>query len=473
MSHRNVIQDKSLSRIVYMVKFCLLAMPYMFLSVMLGGVEWSQIILVELAVISTVLVVGSFSTYQSVIRQNYISSLTSCYLYLFIYFIISGAISGILRYVYGDLGSVGDMLNPAFLLNHVSKGYGSEDPADLIGRASLFFIGSIGFYFLFLQAACSRLALLREKDLLGPAEDPVFQAKDEPLKWKNLKKRHVKLPPIRLVPGHTCESFIGRGIRNLLGFIRAYPKITCVCIILSVVIIRKLGLQFFTSRGLYIALYVIVGIILFFLTAVRSATAFSAERQSDRLDLLLSTPVTGMRFVFQAFVSITKPLLPLWIGLLLAMIVGNWASQHDPYWHGKKIAVMAGMVYCAAYLLFVIVMGMMLSSRCRNNARAVGLMMAIIVGHWVGPLMFSAISDGENHAFLSPLTWFALMTDASDFREEGGILGVKYLVQVVLHLSLANIFFGYLLLGFDRIMRRQPSGPVRGNLKPDKLPELP
>lgn len=474
MSHRNVIQDKSLSRIVYMAKFCMLAMPYMFLSVMLGGVEWSQIILVEVIIVSTILVVGSFCTYQSVVRRNYLLSLTSCYLYLFLYFIISGAVGGILGYVAsGEIGVLGFLLNPALQLVQISKGYGGEGVSDMLQVVILYALGTAGLYFMFLQAACSRLAILRNNDLLGPGDESSVQNEEEALKWKNLKNRHIKLPPIRLVPNHTCESFLACGMRNLRGFVRSYPKTTCICVIVAVAAIRQLGRSFFASHVLYLALYVIGGIILFFLTVVRSATAFSAERQSDRLDLLLSTPVTGRRFVLQALVSIMKPLLPFWIGWILVLRIGNGVIQYDLYWSGAGIALMGGSIYLAAYMLFMISLGMTISIRCRNNARAAGLMMAIVVIHWIAPLLLSALSEKEKYHLLSPVQWFTLIMDAGRFRKESGIVDERYIGQVALYVSLAGILFGYLYWGFDRIVKRQRSGQVIANSSQNASSELP
>ncbi len=92
----HIVQDKGLSRIMFMLFMCLTSLPFMFAALLFGGVETKHIFIVAANILSVILFCGGVSLLCSTIAKKIGSALAMAYTAIFLYMVVLPIFLGII-----------------------------------------------------------------------------------------------------------------------------------------------------------------------------------------------------------------------------------------------------------------------------------------------------------------------------------------------------------------------------------------
>ena len=150
-------------------------------------------------------------------------------------------------------------------------------------------------------------------------------------------------------------------------------------------------------------LLVVVGLIISCAAAALvSASAITSERESSCLGLLLTTPITDWQILMgKARAIIVRILVAIF---LIAGCLTGLTMLGKMHVGG----VLALLLLCAGVLVFVMGLGLYVSSRCRKSATAMALTVGLLAGLWVlAPwLVVSYTGWGYGNFWPGQWTWW-------------------------------------------------------------------
>ncbi|OVE80827.1 hypothetical protein BVY04_04810, partial [bacterium M21] len=305
--HRNIIMDKALSRIFDIGYLFLLSLPFMFLSVMLGGVEWMQAAVAMPFIIGTIFIAGAAGILFSTIRDTYLSALISTYIYLFVVGLSLLILSLIFARVF-NFNNLAMVVNPVLGLEATVSGYRFQSrQVSLFISSTAFLVISIILFSLVVAFCVRHLRRLFELDLLAPGSGLSDRSEDKKAtSFSRLRHKKIGLKAIRLVPMDKQVLHPRTLWTEFTAFIRKHRRITIGAGVAVGIILIWGGPTMITGYPTYVASYVLVGSLVCLMTMVKSATCFSQEAQNARLSLLLTTPATGSAIVCATYLSLIR-----------------------------------------------------------------------------------------------------------------------------------------------------------------------
>ncbi len=465
----NIVQDKALSRITQLLYLVGLTFPFMALALLLGGVEWYQIAGAMLYLVSCVLFGGGIAVFFSSIRQNHVRAAASAYVYIFLIFILSSIAAGLVTGFWHSKLLAG-AINPAagfvFLLEPYN---GFSGATEAICSASMFLACSSGIYFI-----CVALAAIIIKRQIQKGPDPAMQPEakkegadddDTPrpkLSWRQRLTRPIHMKATRMLNPHTPPSF------DPLKALWALTKTAGRHKIVTVLILGAVGLpgivggpQVYRSLPFYIVFYFFAGPFLGIVVLLKAATCFSQDKQHNRFPILAATRFRGPDVVKGTYQSIWHAVYPYILIFTVVMLLSSFViDRHDPYFD-EGISFMFPIAF-VMYVNFIIIVGMRVSLFCKNNARAIAGLIAVLAIVCVWPVIAViatdpfVVGDMEELLLLSP----AAMLGPGLLADEVGEAFERHPGLCILHFVLINgaslAVYVWMRLRYDRIVGRQP-----------------
>ncbi|HUT37285.1 MAG TPA: ABC transporter permease subunit [Planctomycetota bacterium] len=251
------------------------------------------------------------------------------------------------------------------------------------------------------------------------------------------------------------------------------------------------------AHGLISQLFYGLAILAAIAVSVTSANAIAAERTSQTLDVLLTTPIAGRDIVREKVRGVRRLRRVLLVPLATLLLVELWLSQFSGgsyYWRRQRPVIAdLGLTFAAVALFLVLFswVAVRIALRVRTRSRAIMATLATLVG-WnvVPPLAFfliaqaSGVYRAEEHLmillYFSPAICVVGCEQGFLLRSYRGDSDGTMLLVLLLYLLLAAVYRGLCLRGADRHLGRAvgradrprplSAGSVCGILTPEDVP---
>jgi ABC-type transport system involved in multi-copper enzyme maturation permease subunit len=374
-----IVLGKLLGSLLQIGLFLAGTVPVLGLLLLLGGIDYRQIIQAALVLATTALAAGSLGGLIALWRDKTFQSLALTVLCLMLYLCLVQALS----LVPALLGWLQD--GPAALSGQTVARWQSYlqpflaleqvlDPPDMEAA----FPSAYGFALAMLAlAALLNLWAIARLRVWNPSGEPIMQREgaDEEAEEKDRAKAHAAPGPVRAVWANPIlwREIATRGYGRRPLLVKA-----AYFLVLALVGYYALGLadqvEWAAARGL-----VPVAIVSLLLVSAQSVTAITSERDIGALDLLLVTDLTPGEFIFGKLLGIlynTKEFLlpPILLAGIYALR-GKLASAplgHPELLFGKNLeAFLCIAVGLALLLFFTMVLGLHVALRTENSRVAV------------------------------------------------------------------------------------------------------
>lgn len=468
-----IVQDKGLSRVMFMGFLCLVTFPFMVAALLFGGVEMREVMMVFTILLSIILMVAGFAMLCSTLLKKYVAALASTYAALLIFLLFIPIVLAILTAIWHS--AVRFIEYMAFFNPFIALVVLTEESAirayPLLRHA---WIGNLAISLMVyaFSVLVASLSLRRVAFLEGQESGPA-----------PVRRRVWRLGVARLAAG--ClqrNAIVGSHPVLWKESNLVHDHLRCVLtIIVDVLFVAWLlimamagchDLDLLGQGELFLIAHAIgVFMILLFL-GIFAAASFTRERESGALDILLSTRLKGVDIVLQTFLGLVRAALPMLLPLVLILLAGYLLTTCQAvifFLFNKKsvteynaILPWVPILNMVVFSFFVLVIGLCMSLWQRTTARAVGWTMVVLLGLGVA-LPFLSIILGEaldlrayteSIMAISPVYWLAVGPEYRSYRHYGGTYAYMAILAVYTVVSLGLLLFA--ARTFDRRMGRQP-----------------
>jgi ABC-type Na+ efflux pump permease subunit len=215
------------------------------------------------------------------------------------------------------------------------------------------------------------------------------------------------------------------------------------------------------------------------MAANTAATAISRERESDTMELLLTTPLTSRYIVWgklRGLVSFTLPLLAVPAATVLLAAIIDWIrSAHNPVAATTPLADIVSALLLPPLLLvysaFACILGLQMSLKSKRSVQAVisSIGILVVVGFGLSLCAMGVQSGGEMGALITPFTFvtaiFYVLNPAdlltggyrgtADRATVHGFLVVGTLISLAVYGAFVAGTYRSMVRNFDMIVRKQ------------------
>lgn len=450
-----IVQDKGLSRILFMLYVCVVTLPFMFAALLFGGVEARQIIVAAANIFAVILLCGGISLLSSTLLKRYTAALAVAFSAVFLYLVMLPMLVGICGELWSfRSGRVIAALNPFCSLAMSLDPYQMRtDPLlayswvpNLVVGGAVYILGvalasgllrRVAFPGAYGRNRLQRTAAALSRLFLALHPSRLFSrgatVDGNPVFWKesDLLHDHLKLVLIRIV--------------DVLAVV--YLGMLLIAWIDS-------GKNALDDEELHMVAHFLAFALLGMFTAVLAAGAFARERESGTLEVLLTTRLSGRTIVLGTFFGLVRSILPFVLAILAVIAIGAVFSD-------DVVFGIVPIVNIVVYYGFILAVGMHASLACRTTVRAIAWTLGAMVTLTVAvPLLGLMTQDGDvSQAFIAitPIYWIAMGPHEDLYSDDmcGGWIG--YLVVTSIYAIIAVAMVGALTRSFDRRVGRQAS----------------
>ncbi len=328
----NIVQDKGLSRVTFMLFICVVALPFMFAAMLFGGVDLQQILVAGANILAVILVCGGLTMLSSTVTRRYGAALALAYALCFIYMVILPLVVGLLSEILGLHGGIENIIaafNPYFSTGMSQNPYtAGRNPwlewsplCNLAIGLCIYLAAVLAASFLLKRGAFSdtpdgglprRFSFMEFYRKAIPFHPAVLlnrgkTVSDDPVLWKE-SNLHDSLKSV-LIRIADFLFVIYLVMLGLLSLVNGSP--------LNDETIHMIG------HGLAFAVLAVF-------TAIVAASSFAREKESGTFDVLLATRLTGRSIVLGTFWGIVRSVLPFAVILLAVLLIGvvaTWESE--------------------------------------------------------------------------------------------------------------------------------------------------
>ncbi len=221
-------------------------------------------------------------------------------------------------------------------------------------------------------------------------------------------------------------------------------------------------------------------VLVMLMAANTAATAITRERESETMELLLTTPLTSKYIVWgklRGLVSFTVPLLAVpTVTVLVAALIDLARSTGNPNAAANPVAYLVSAVLLPPLLLvysaFACILSLQMSLKSKRSVQAVLSSIGIltVVGFGLAMCAFGlASSAGEIAAIVSPFTfvtaiWYVLnpgevasgsMRGAVDIAQAEALLTIGTIISLAVYGAIVAGMYRSMVKNFDMIVRKQ------------------
>ena len=462
-----IVQDKGLSRVASMVFLCLVTLPFMIAALLFGGVEMREVVMVAAVLLSIILLAAGFAMLCSALFAKYVTALAAAYTALGLYLLLSFIAFGLLdeaKYISFEYSA---LVNPILTMAVLAdESVLRRHPNLSLAWAWNILFSMAAYVFAILSAS---LLLRRGAGLEGaPANAPA--------------RRTWRLGIVRLAAS-CLQRGAAVGARPVLWKESnlVHDQMRSVLInIVEVVFVVWLAVtallsgfywDILSDNEFYLVSHALGAFGTLLILGIFAASAFTRERESGTLDILLSTRLKGADIVFQTFLGLVRAALPMLLPVLLILIAGYLFTSCEPvvaFLFGKtprqsnSIVPWFAVLNLLVFTAFVLAAGLCISLRQKTTALAVGWTMALLLFLGVG-LPFAGVileeflglrNSFESVMVASPVYWIAEGPGSRRYTQCGGTNGYAACLAAYSAISVIMLYFA--AREFDRRMGRQP-----------------
>lgn len=420
-----ILWQKYLSRLVSMLSFLLLALPLLAICYAFGGVSGGYLLTGIYALLLTCLQVGALALLCSSYCRTTLGAFILSYLLCVVFYLFVPLVLGFMLSIVGPPDDVVQAFVPYVLF--VAAGRAQETFGTVVAR-SIPILFSIGLFLALARAYLIRRAFAPPRNaLLGAFRlvDRFFAAVNRPLGNVQLVRDRSSLP--------TDQPIAWREVaKRSLGKARYLFRILVlievpILLIATGVLIEQIG---GSSSGSLTTMLAIVWILAALALCVMSANVIVAERTSQTLDVLLTTPLTGREIVSQKLRGVRRLTLVFLIPFFSIFLIGAWwrfRLRWERVEEGQAwLYLLSSTLSVLVYLPLVSWTSLAVGLRARTRMRAILTALIVLVAWTVGPLLaFSLIERDLGASFgrldigmfylLSPASMIAV-TEAGQFE---------------------------------------------------------
>lgn len=200
-----------------------------------------------------------------------------------------------------------------------------------------------------------------------------------------------------------------------------------------------------------------------------AATAITRERESNTMELLLSTPLTSRYIIWgklRGLVSFTIPLLAVPVATVLLMAINDLLTTGRPvvYWASVFSLPPLLIVYSA----LVCMLGLQMSLKSKGSVQAVltTVGITVVVGFGLGLCAFGAANTQPIGGIIAPLSFvtsvWLVLNPEDPTRGPGvatpetlGFMIVGTIIAVALYGGIVAAIYKTMVRDFDMIVRKQ------------------
>ncbi len=476
----NIVQDKGLSRISYMLYLCSLTFPFMFGAMLFGGIEIFQVLQTITAIVSTVIFCGGIGVITSSFSKSYVTALVKCYVLIILSAILLPIIVGIIT---GGRSPWAIIAVSPFLAIAVAINPWMRGPGGMAAMAwPVMLGGSIGFYLLAVLLSSIRLRRDRQKHKpqAGTVRARIYSWKDyfkwlQPARLYDFRSHHVGQFPIVW----KNAGFAGHRLKSVLSNLWMFVLAVTAGLLLYIAVESE-SFDMFESGAFY---WVLAGIFMpltALFTIILGAESFTSDWHAKRMTLLLASRIPARQFVYGTLFSLVRSCLMTWAIPLSFLAVGSIVSMFNSSRY-DDVEFFAPLFFVTLHMMFFLVLGMHMSLWLKRTALSIALTLLIALVIIFGPLLLAGIIGtvgmvlGFEHSdafeallkmamMLSPAFW-EVISCSKEITEE--ILIKNYDTGVIM-LFLQVVLFATATIGgifhlgrrFDRICGRQSGGKI-------------
>lgn len=465
-----IVQDKGLSRLTFLVMIIFLSLPFMFAALLFGGVENRQIVSAIGNTLAVMLFAGGVSLLSSTIARGFGTALVTAYAILLAYLVVFPVL-----FLYGldQVAHVSISEEAASFINPLVSTIMSAEPGILRRRplvalswGSNLAFGLIVYGFAVLVASflLRRTAFasgsgtaresgssairsvgraIRKLALVGPAMllDRGAAIRGNPVQWKE-------------------SGLLNDSLKTTLAIL---GNVVLVIYILTLLLLDAGG--DLSSDWPHFVIHALAFAAFAFASAILGACSFSRQKEAGTFDVLLTTRLPGRTVVLGTFGGLLKSLAPFALTLFAILLVGSVSAPT----HFHMALPLVNMV---VYLPFFMVLGMYMSLLKKTTAGAVawtfGILLTLtVILPFLAGMLHSVIGNDLSGAMMacSPDYWVAASPEIPFFeygnhrgfeKDFGGTTG--YVLVTAAYTVATVIMLLSMIRRFDRITGRQPGG---------------
>jgi len=508
----NIVQDKGLSRVTFMLALCAVTLPFMFTALLFGGVEPGQIVAAAGNILAVILFSGGVSLLFSTVARRFGAALAMSFCAMFLYFAVLPVCLLMWRPSAAWMGVIAT-INPFFSTGMMADPYDVRSNSWLMYSWISNLLVGVTVYVVAVALASRLLKRIAFSESAPAPTGRRFLAglRKNPFPFHPAAMAHrgpsVGEKPVIWKESNLLDDSLKTVLLRISDLLFAiYVGLLCLVAVNSWTAPAHEEVHLVGHAAAFVILSVFVAII--------SAASFARERESGTFDVLLTTRLSGRDIVWGTFVGVVRSVVPFAAILLWILLIGVAATSDlrktlfataftaagvgyilpfilRPFQanHGFRPGVVRGGAFLAALLLavvgssgavdgkigiglpllntmvyfgFIIVVGMYMSLECRTTAKATGWTLSILLSLGVVmPILALMMGEGLNRGFgrflfaCCPDYWIAVGPWNSEHFEDdcGGVGG--YVAVTVAYAGIAFGLLVHMMRSFDRRVGRQ------------------
>jgi ABC-type transport system involved in multi-copper enzyme maturation permease subunit len=397
-----IVLGKILGSLLPMIVFQGVAVPFLMMLVLLGGVGFEQVLQLSVVLFGTALAAGSLGAVVALWRERTFQSLALTVLLLVFYLLLVrglGALPALFPSLdAGRVETVQQYLGPFLALSAVNESLLIEET----GFAPAY---GFGLCMLGLAVALNLFGMWRLR-VWNPSGEPIMQREKpeeveadpeaEPASRTDMHAAPGVARPVRGNPILWREIFTrAYGRRPLMVKLAYAVVLALICYSALAPLVRgEPRVPFLAAYGL-----IPVGVLSLLLVTAQATTAITSERDTGALDLLLVTDLSPQEFIFGKLLGIaynTKEyLIPPFVLVVVYAAYGTLATPpagHAEMGVSMNATSVVCLVACGAVLLgFGSVLGIHVALRSPNSQSAIIRALSTVFFLTVGTMICIAL----------------------------------------------------------------------------------
>ena len=465
-----IVQDKGLSRVVFMGFLCLVTLPFMIAALLFGGVEMREVVMAFATLLSIILLAAGFAMLCSTLLGKYVAALATTYATLLLYLLVMPIGIGFLintilpsrpfEYV--------SFINPFVSLAVAAEEYAIRSHPILryawVGNLSVSLV--IYAFAVLVASLVLRRVAFADGHYSGFAPGRrVWRLGVARLAASCLQRGStVGAHPVLWKESNLIHDNLRRVLINLV-------EVFFVVWLALMALVAFHQFNDLAQNDIYLIAHAISVFIILLFMGILAAASFTRERESGALDILLSTRLKGSDIVYQTFFGLVRVALPMLLPVVLILMTGYLLTACKPVVfflfpittvsEYNSITPWASLLNLVVFPFFVLVVGLCMSLWQRTTARAVGWTMFALLGLGVGvPFLYVVLDEvlrfhgvGKWLMAISPTYWLAEGPGSRNYTDFGGSQG--YVVVLAGYTAVSLFLLLFMARTFDRRMGRQ------------------
>ncbi len=431
-----IVIGKLLSRVFLILLLVATSFPLLAIVRVFGGVEWNFLLALEGLTVCAALFAAALSmTFSTLLKKQAHDSAAATYIFLLlIYIFIPLGIYALFDYLVISRAQPEyyySFFNPFFSITLLIQDAQRPGSATFPGlsapliQCGLLLGGTL--LLIFLSSALVRRAALKQGE--GPAQAKPQRlpgetfvntpesrlldwAADRPVLWRELRKSLWKSPLRRnLSLGISLALLVGSYIYLWNHLQEPEPHLFFIEVFFLVILIQTCSL---------------------------AAPTLAADKETNTMELLLTTPITPREILWEKVLGLLPKLLPLISLLIFHLFVFGAMGILPPFYVLEALIILAGP------LVFLIGMGIYFSLRAKliRNARVSLFGLAILL--WAPCCPLTTIPEVFHMPFNPFITVALCLTDRSRYS----IFGSEIIRPILFHLVIVGVSLLYAYVGY-------------------------